>query len=239
MTKEALIGLGFTLQEAEQLSNHEGFHHKTKNEAGLRELFRGIAEVYGCDEAEMREAVLKHPPFANLDHERVVREATTVYGDADAVKKIIMKWSPFASYDHARVVQEATAVYGDADAVKKAVLKFPPFAGLDHERVVRERARLGRITGMKKEEVIKTILANPVLAGYSAKRYVAGLDIGRKLRDEGFTPDKEMLRIFFRHVSKSPYVPGTKRKRISQAGAGCKESPLLKEMRNTLVRGRC
>ncbi len=154
--------------------------------------------------------------------------------DIDTVKKAVMKYPVFAGYDHKRVVNEATEVYGDRDAVKRAVMKFSRFAGYDHKRVLRERSGLGELIGLTKQEVIEKLLEDPVLSSYSAKRYIAALDVGRKLAEEGFTPDREMVRIFFRYRAKSPYVPGTKRKRISRAKSR-KEPPLLKEMRKRLL----
>jgi hypothetical protein len=199
-------------------------------------VVREAVEVYGDAEA-VKKAVLKYPPFAGYDHERVVRDAVEVYGDAEAVKKAVLKFPPFVGLDHERVVREAVEVYGDAEAVKKAVLKFPPFAGLDHARVVRERVRLGRMVRLTRQEVISKILETPVLAGYSAKRYIAGLDVRKALEKEGFRPDKEMLAAYFCYIGKSPYVPRSKRKRISQLPGSAKEPPLLKAMRKRL-RGR-
>jgi hypothetical protein len=201
MTADALIEVGFSPAEAESLSSDKRLKHKNKTADELRVLFSKIAAVYGCDEATVKRAILKQHPFAGLDHERVVREATVVYGD------------------------EA--------AVKMAILSYPPFAGLDHKRVMHQCARLGRIAGLSREEVISNIFTNPVLAGYSTKRYLAGLDVGRKLAQEGFERDV-MLDSYLHFVSNSPYVPGLKRKRISHGGPGCPEPPLLKAMRKQL-----
>ncbi|MDD5340808.1 MAG: hypothetical protein PHV13_06245, partial [Candidatus ainarchaeum sp.] len=134
----ALQDLGYSRQDAESLAQHEYFHHKTKTREELLEVFQKIADVYGCDLDTVKKAVLKRPPFAGYNHERVVREATAVYGDEEAVKKAVLGFPPFAGLDHERVVREATEVYGDEGAVKKAVLAHPQFAGYDHERVVKE-----------------------------------------------------------------------------------------------------
>ncbi len=204
MTVSELIDYGFTRTEAEALVSDTYFHHKTKTAAEIRALMQKIAEVYGCDEAAVKKAVLRFPQFVSYDHERAVREATIVYGD------------------------EA--------AVKKAVLRFPQFASLDHELVVRERIKLGRLVGLSPTEVIQKILTSPDLSSYSAKRYIAGLDCARSLGNEGFTPNPEMLKIFFRNAFSSPYVPGETRKRISQCPTGSPEPPLLKKMRKALPR---
>ncbi len=193
-------------------------------------------EVYG-DRNAVKKAVMKWPQFADYNHKRVVDEATKVYGDRDAVKKAVMKHPAFVALDHKRVVDEATEVYGDREAVKKPVMKFPQFAALDHKRVVKGRVLLGKIVGLTKQDVIERILRNPLLAGYAVKRYIAAFDVARQLEREGFAPDKKMLDAYFRYVSKSPYVAGTKRKRISQAKSR-KEPPLLKEMRKSLGRVR-
>ena len=203
---DILVKLGFSEGAATFLSNHDYFRHKRKTEQQMIEVFRKMREIYGCGEQDIREAVLKFPPFAG--------------------------------YDHKRVVEDAVSVYGDENGVKKAVLKFPQFASLDHKRVVRERVFLGDMAKLTRDEVIQMILEKPVLAGYSQKRYIAGFDVGRTLAKEGFKPDKEMVGIFFRHLSKSPYVPGTKRKRPSEIGPGFKEPPLMKAMRKSLVRLR-
>jgi len=263
-----LENLGFTKQDAEFLGNHRSFHHKTKDETDLLAVFQKIAEIYTWElnivkkailkfpvfaglnhervireasavygnEAGVKKAILKHPAFAGLDHGRVVREASAVYRDEARVKKAILKHPAFANLDHGRVVREASAVYGNEAGVKKAILKFPAFANLDHKRVLRERIRVGKLAGMNKQETIDTILKDPVLAGYSAKRYIAALDVARTLKEEGFAPDEKMLSAFFRYRSVSPYVPGFERRRISQIRAGHPEPPLLKKMRGSLRR---
>ncbi len=98
---------------------------------------------------------------------------------------------------------------------------------------MQQKSRLGRLVGLSKEQIIDKILENPVLAGYSATRYIAGLDVGRQLKKEGFEQDKKMLKTFMNYVGSSPYAPEYSRKRISQVPGG-KEPPLLTKMRNSL-----
>ncbi|MBI5072933.1 hypothetical protein HZA99_03880, partial [Candidatus Woesearchaeota archaeon] len=145
------------------------------------------------------------------------------------------KHPPFANLDHARVVREATAVYENEAGVKAAVLKHPQFAGLDHARVVRERVRLGAYVGLSRKESIDLLLKNPVFAGYSAKRYLAGMDIARTLHTEGFLLDEIMHNAYFSNISKSPYVPGSKKQRVSHV-QDYKEPPLMTAMRKYLER---
>ena len=235
--EQILQEIGYSTEQASYLASHEGFHHKRKTREELDDLFLGISETYKCDLDQIKEAVLKSPQFAGYDHERVVREANEVYNNEDKVKEAILKHPRFAGYDHKRVVREANEVYQNEDKVKEAILKWPQFAGLDHERVVRQKSRLGRLVGLNKQEVIDKILTKPSLAGYSARRYIAGLDIGNMLAEEGFEPDEQMLKAFFNHNSRSPYVPNTRRLRISKVENG-EEPPLLVYMRKSLMRAR-
>ena len=205
MLLEELVSIGFEREEAQKLAESSGFHHKRKTHKELADLFNKISGVYDCTFEEVKRAVLNHPQSAGLDHERVVRQGVEVYG-AD-----------------------------NEDKFKRAVLTHPPFAGLDHERVVRQKTRLGRIAGLSNEKTIDYLLDLPVLANYSAKRYLAAFDIGRQLERECFPQDERMLKAFFYYFIKSPYVPDSNRKRISQVTSD-KEPPLLKAMRKRLGR---
>ena len=211
-------------------------HELAKTQAELEEVLENIANIYERTREETIELILKWPQFAGYDHEHVVREATQVYGNEEAVITAILKFPQFAALNHARVVQEATQIYGDQELVKKAILKHPQFAGLDHTRIMRQRSRLGNIIGIHRQQVIEYILNNPVLAGYSAKRYLAGLDCARCLAAEGFEWDHTMLNAFISYVFSSPYVPGTNRQRISHVPNAQQEPPLLTAMRNYLRR---
>ena len=299
MTLEtALEDCGFTSAQAHMLAEHPWFNHKRKTQVELEQILENIATIYECTREETIERILKFPPFAGLDHVRVVREATQIYGDEQKVKQAILKFPPFAGLDHVRVVREATQVYCDEQKVKQAILKspsfagldhvrvvreatdvycdeqrviaailkfppfvnsdhvrvvreatqvycdeqrviaailkFPPFVGLDHERVMRERSCMGKIVGLDRHQVIEFILDSPVLASYSAKRYLAGIDVARTLAAEGFEWNEIMLKAFLCYYTKSPYVPGTDRQRISHVPNAEQEPPLLKKMRSYL-----
>ena len=239
MQLEELVSIGFEMEEAQKLSGSDGFHHKKKTRQELTDLFDKISRVYGWNFENLKRAVLSFPRFAGYDHERVVRQGLEVYGadNKDKLKRAILTHPQFAGYDHERVVRQGLEVYGadNKDKFKRAVLSFPPFAGLDHERVVRQKTRLARMAGLSNEEAINYILDLPVLASYSAKRYLAAFDIGRLLEREGFLQDEIMLKVFFSYCANSPYVPDFSRKRISQI-ASDKEPPLLKSMRKRLER---
>ncbi len=205
MILKELVSIGFGIEEAKKLAESSCFHHRKKTRQELTDLFNKISGVYNCTFKEVKRAVLSFPSFAGYDHERVVRQGIEVYGA------------------------------NNEDKVKRAILTHPQFAGLDHERVVRQKTRLGRIAGLSDDETINYLLDLPVLAGYSAKRYLAAFDIGRQLESEGFPQDERMLKAFFSYFSKSPYVPDSNRKRISQVISD-KEPPLLKAMRKRLER---
>jgi len=237
MILEELVSIGFGIKEAQRLAESNSFYHKRKTRQELTDLFNKISGFYGWSFDEVKRAILSFPPFAGLDHERVVRQGIEVYGadNEDKVKRAILSFPPFAGLDHERVVRQGIEVYGadNEDKVKRAILTHPQFAGLDHERVVRQKTRLGRIAGLSDDEVINYLLDLPVLVSYSAKRYLAALDIGRQLESEGFPQDERMLKAFFSYFIKSPYVPNSNRKRISQVISD-KEPPLLRSMRKRL-----
>lgn len=130
---------------------------------------------------------------------------------------------------------DIACVYGCSQKeIIDCILKFPQFAGLNHQRVIRQKCRLGRLIGMSDNEVLELILSRPVFTSYSAKRYLVGLDVCRTLASEGFEPNN-IQRAYFNYITKSPYVPGHKRKRISQI-EGYNEPPLMVMMRAALQR---
>ena len=206
--------------------------HFSLTEDTLKYHLRQAREVYGCTKKLLGQLILKFPQFAGLDHARVVREAVQMYGHEERVKEAVLKFPPFAGLDHARVVREAVQVYGHEERVKEAVLKFPQFAGYDHARVVRQRTRLGRLVGLSNIGVITGILQNPVLAGYSAKRYLAGIDISREFVRQGHNPET-IRTLYFTYISLSPYIPHTNKKRISQV-TNYAEPPLMTALKKRL-----
>ena len=222
--EETLEYFGLNIEEIDHLVNHNSFHHKKTTPKKLNDLFIKISRTYNCSVGDIVSAVLKFPPFAGLDHERVVAQAVAVYGNENGVKSAVLKHPPFAGLDHDRVVREATAVYGDENKVKSAVLKFPQFAGYDHERVVRQKLHVGSLINPKKGQILEIILNQPVLASYSAKRDIAVIDICRHLFNEGYTQQNEMLQLYIKHFMNSPYLKGT-RIRISKTKT--KEEPKL------------
>ena len=200
-------------------------------------VLKGIRDAYNCTAEQASKAVLLHPPFAGLDHQRVLQGIRDAYNcTAEQASKAVLSFPPFADLDHQRVLQGIKDTYNcTAEQASKAVLSFSPFAGLDHQRVLRQLSRIGRIVGLDRNDVIERVLKNPVLASYSAKRYLAAVDIGMELRKEGFN-NSRITHAWFSYPSKSPYVPDTKRLRIAQAvKRGMNgEPPLMTAMRKKL-----
>ena len=93
------------------------------------------------------------------------------------------------------------------------------------------------MAGLSDGEAINYLLDLPVLTSYSAKRYLAAFDIGRRLEREGFPQDENILKAFFSYFGKSPYVPDSDRRRISQVVSD-KGPPLLKTMRKILEKSK-
>ncbi len=197
-------------------------------------VVRDAVAVYE-NETGVKAAILKYPQFAGLDHARVIQDAVAVYENEAGVKVAILKFPQFASLGHARVVRDAVAVYEDETGVKAAILKVPAFASLDHARVIRDATRLGKYISFSKQEITEVLLKNPLFAGYSARRYIAGLDVARALYQEGFAWNETMQKAYFLNISKSPYVPGTLKQRVSHV-AQYTEPPLLIAMRKYLMR---
>jgi hypothetical protein len=86
---------------------------------------------------------------------------------------------------------------------------------------------------MSDEDVRNKLLTIPVLAGYSARRYLAAIDIGRTLVQQGYEKSS-IFDLFFKYFRSSPYVPHTERKRISQI-KNYTEPPLLIKMKQALT----
>ena len=203
-------------------------------------VVREIVDVYGWTREEAGKAVFRNPSFAGLDHERVVRGIVDVYGwNKEEVGRVVSKFPQFAGYDHERVIGGIVDVYGwNKEEVGRVVFKHPPFAGLDHERVVRQLGRIGRIVGLDEDTVKEKILKKPRLAGYSAKRYIAAVDMVRHLRTENALDDDTTIKMCLgTYPALSPYVPDTDKLRITQAlrkGEYNEEPPLMKALRKSI-----
>ena len=197
-----------------------------------------ICTIYRINSKTLNQIVEKFPPFAGLDHARVVKQASGVYGSANAsrIKEAVLKFPPFVSYDHTRVVEQASEVYGahNVSRIKEAVLKFPPFAGYDHARVYRQKRKIGEMIGLNREQIIDYLLKNPANAGYSYKRDLARTDVARAISKDGVEITKEIIDWFLKNYMTSPYSPGS-RLRISRA-AGLPEPKLLGIARKKFIK---
>ena len=198
---ETLVEAGFTPEEAASLASDGHFvqHNHSKTAKQLRAKISQIVLIY-LDEPAVRAAILQTLQASGHDSGAIKEVLETC---ERAVKAAILKFPPFAEYDHVRVLREGVKAFGAgrADLFKAAVLKFPQFAGLNHARVMRKLKKLGKLVGFSEQEIICNVLKNPALASYSAKRYMACLDVGRELSKEALQRgcelpnDREMVQI--------------------------------------------
>ncbi|MEK6843054.1 MAG: hypothetical protein AABY04_01065 [Candidatus Micrarchaeota archaeon] len=233
---EELSKAGFNEGQIANLTSNLKFanYYKYKGAIFFIEKIKSISSTYGATDVVIRKAIASYPPFVGLDHSRVIRDATEIYGNELAVKKAILSHPKFSGLDHSRVIRNAVAIYGNEPAVKKAILSKPPFAGSNHIKALRKLVRIGKIVGIQKKEVIALVLKNPVLIGASTRRYVASLDVARELEKQGYERNENMLKRALSSFIASPYVPNTNRIRISRAkkaGIPITEPPLMKRLR--------
>ena len=208
---DTLVTAGFTKEEAKSLTASEYFIQRYSNKSAeeITALIGSIAETYRLWESVVRSAISTFPPFANYDHQRVLKGLEEAYG----------------------FTREQSA---------KAISTHPQFASYDHQRVLRQLSRVGRMVGLSRGSVIGKIQERPVLASYSAKRYLAAIDVGRHLKREGNYNTEEMLAAWFGLASKSPYVPGMGRTSLTQVlrKNNCTtEPPLMGALRKKIQRG--
>ena len=183
-------------------------------------VLNGIKGVYKCTDEQAAKAVLTFPQFASLDHTRVLSGIKGVYKCTDEqAAKAVLTFPPFAGLDHTRVLNGIKDVYKCTDEqAAKAVLTHPQFASLDHTRVLRQQSKIGRLVGVEEDRVRDEILKRPRLAGLSVKRYIAVIDVFRQLDgDLTGVPKEHLVDWWLRNSTKSPYVPGMKRERVSHA----------------------
>lgn len=163
-------------------------------------------------------AVLGFPPFANLDHQRVISGILGVYKcTKEAAADVVFLHPRFAGLNHQRVMKAIRETYTcTEEQASKAVLAFPQFAGYDHKRVIRQLGRISRMINIQENELKELILQTPVFGSYSAKRYLATIDVVRHLDTKVLT-NKMLFRAWKSNSTKSPYVPDTQRLRITEA----------------------
>ena len=116
-------------------------------------------------------------------------------------------------------MRDVTSTYKvDESRAAKAIFAFPPFAGLNHERVLRQKTRIGRIIGLTQGRGYRCALfEKPVQAGYAVKRDLARIDVAKHIESQGVEITDEVRDWFIKNHTRSPYVPGTNRKRISKS----------------------
>ena len=131
-----------------------------------------MANVYNTSTDKIEELSEKFPPFSDLNHHRVLREAIEVYGkdNRSIIISCIFKFPKFSSYNHDRVLSEAIEVYGEENrsTIISCILKFPQFSSLNHDRVLREAMK---VYGKEnRSTIISCILKYPPFSGLNHHR---------------------------------------------------------------------
>lgn len=192
--------------------------HETKTSEKMNERINFIVATYNWTRKQALHVVSIFPSFAGLDHGEMLKGIRDTYKcTAEQASHSVLICPRFVTLDHQRVLKDVTDVYNcTKKQASRVVLTNPSFAGLDHRRVIRQLSRIGRRIGFDEERVKKEILSNPVLGGYSVRRYFAVIDVFRELRAElginGMIGNETMYRIWISKTGRSPYVPPTKSK---------------------------
>jgi metal-responsive CopG/Arc/MetJ family transcriptional regulator len=124
---------------------------------------------HGATRAQISKVVLRFPPFAGYNHERVLNDLTKTYGVTRAqISKVILTHPQFAGLNHERVFSDLRKSYGFSRAqISKVVLSFPPFAWYNHERVL---SGLTKVYGFSRSQISKVVLRFPPFAGLNHER---------------------------------------------------------------------
>ena len=112
--KETLVEAGFSEGEAERLVNDDRFAQRNSNKSAeeIREKIKTIARKYLTTETDIRKAVLSFPPFASLNHQRVLQGIRDAYNCTEEnASKAVLSHPPFAGLDHQRVLQGIREAY--------------------------------------------------------------------------------------------------------------------------------
>ena len=135
---EELMSLGILRANAERILNNEYFHKKGFSIEKFNKWIQNTARIYSCKEKEILNAITRFPAFAGYNHERVIKKATEVYGNREAVKQAILKFPSFVGLNHERVLKQATTVGKLIGISRKtmmdAILKNPVLAGYSMKR---------------------------------------------------------------------------------------------------------
>ncbi|MEM0201361.1 MAG: hypothetical protein QXD23_03060, partial [Candidatus Micrarchaeaceae archaeon] len=219
---KTLIDAGFSDKDSIKLLNSKFFTKKYRNFTSNDIIGRlnNIAKVYALKTEIICNLIVKFPQFFTYNHERVLKEIKNMYNftNEQAIKTIV-RFPQFAGYDHERAIKDIKNKYNCTDEqLINMVLKFPSIAGLNHERVFRQLNKIGKMIGINEDRIIDEIIKTPNLAGLSFRRYVAVIDIFRHLDKELNQVSKEKkIDWWLKNFVASPYVPETKKERVSYA----------------------
>ncbi len=202
-------------------------------------VLKKMTAAFGCSMGIARRAIVDNPWFSVVNYNEKKEEVKNAYGiPAKEAVSIILADPHFVHHNHEALIKTVQSAYGcTRDKAILSLLHKPKFATRDHNRKVRQLTRLGRLFGIDEEGVKDYMLSNLSLSGFSLKRFLAVIDVGRHLKLD----KDEAQRVLQQHVRgrlyQSPYVPGTEKLRISRAerlGLNIAEPPLMEAMRNCL-----
>ena len=147
-----------------------------------------ICSVYNASIKEISALAEKFPPFAGYNHERVVEEATEVYGDREKVKKAILSSAPFAGLNHERVLRQKSKIGRIIELTKEKVvdkiLNMPINAGYSYKR---DLARIDIARQLVKENYeISEEDKKHMIMQYAISPYIPGTRLRISKGKDGF-----------------------------------------------------
>lgn len=231
--KRTIKGYGCTAEKAKKMMiSHPPIAYRDPKKS-----IKIVTDAYGCAPEKAKAIIMSHPPFGCRNHQKGIKKVEDAYGCTTAeAKKMILARPEFLYRDHEKGITNIEEAYGcTRERAISAIHEFAPFVDLDHNRVIRQLSRIGRLAGLEGSEVKAGILEKPIRAGYSARRYVAAMDVARRLNREGIS-NEALFDSWKIYISWSPYVPGTNRLSMTQAeksGKPNEEPPLMKMLRKT------
>jgi len=182
-------------------------------------VMKNMKDAYGFeDEDKIKKNMLKLPSLAGLDHNRVIKDLINIYGESneERIKRALRLNIGIAGVNHERSLKDIKNVYkkSNEDKIIDTIFRQPSFIGMNHYRVLRDKIKIGKLFNINKKEIEELILSKPEMSGCSFTRDLAILDIVRELNKNNLYITKKQV---INNFGKSPYIPNTKKLRISKA----------------------
>ena len=126
LAESELIEIGFSKEQAKSLLKDSDFVlvAKNKTKKDFEQRLKDAEKTYNVSREQVVRAVFSFPPFAGLDHARVLRQLVDVYGvSREQVVRAVFSHPRFAGYDHARVLRQASRLGKLIGLSKKEIIK--------------------------------------------------------------------------------------------------------------------